>query len=336
MIKVGIVGATGYTARQLLKILLQHPETEIVRTTSRSADGTVYNQHPELLNRIELPLVEFDVQDFVSCGIQCAFSCLPHAASAATAMSLLEAGISVVDFSADYRLNDWKTFETWYQVEHPDRERVGSVAYGLPEIFREQIVGQKLIANPGCFPTSALLPITPLVDARLIDSGEIIVDSKTGISGAGRSPKPHLHFPECNDSISAYGVGTHRHAPEIEQIVKRKTGKESNVIFTPHLAPMDRGILSTIYVNPINGANRGSIEGELRSFFSDEPFVRIASDLRSTKSVRESNFCDITVKQSKNKIVIVSCIDNLVKGASGAAVQNFNLMFGLPETMGLI
>ncbi len=334
MIKVGVVGATGYTARQLIEILIRHPSVEIVRATSRNEIGAVSDQHPSLQRQLSLELTPFSVQDFVDAGVECAFSCLPHAASASTAMELLAHGIRVVDFSADYRLNDWQSFETWYQVEHPDRSRVGTIPYGLPELFRDQISNQKLVANPGCFPTTAILPIAPLIAGDLIEPCPIIVDSKTGISGAGRSVKPHLHFPECNDAVSAYGIGTHRHGPEIEQIIERKTGRQVSVVFTPHLVSMDRGILSTIYTVPKPSVDRDEIETALRSQFANEPFVRVTSKLNSTKSVVGTNFCDITVNKSGGHIVIISSIDNLIKGASGAAVQNFNLMFGLAETTG--
>ena len=337
MIKIGVVGASGYTARQLLKILVAHPNAEIVRVTSRSpGDSSIANLHPMLSGQLDLPLVSFDVNDFVDAGVECAFSCLPHAASANVVKQLSENGIKVVDFSADYRLNDWQSFESCYQVEHPDRERVGKVPYGLPEIFRESITGQDLVANPGCFPTSAILPIVPLVKMGLVETDEIIVDSKSGVSGAGRNPKPHLHFPECNESVLAYAVGTHRHGPEMEQIIERATGVRTGIIFTPHLIPMERGILSTIYFRPVEGVSSAEIKTRLSDFYSDEPFVRIREQLHSTAAVAHTNFCDVTVAQHKDRVVVVASIDNLVKGASGAAVQNLNLMFGLPETTGLV
>ena len=249
---------------------------------------------------------------------------------------LLEKNIKVVDFSADYRLNDVATFEQWYNVEHPDGQRVGNVAYGIPELFRDQIKTASLVANPGCFPSSALLPLAPLVQQGLIEPSPIIVDSKTGVSGAGRKPNLKFHYPECNESVMAYGVGTHRHMPEIDQIIARFCGDTISTVFTPHLIPMDRGILSTIYVKPASGVSAEKLQANLADFYSAEPFVRVTDILPTTKDVTHTNFCDISVRQSRDMVVIASALDNLIKGASGAAVQNFNLMFGFDETTSLL
>jgi N-acetyl-gamma-glutamyl-phosphate reductase len=263
------------------------------------------------------------------------FSCLPHCASATITPQLLAAGARVVDFSADYRLDDAQTFQLWYGEKHPDPERLGKVVYGLPELFADQIPGAQLVANPGCYPTSAILPLAPFLKAGLIEPGSIIVDSKSGVSGAGRSPKLTTLYPECNESISAYSVGRHRHTPEIEQILGRATGKQVSVIFTPHLTPMDRGILSTIYAQPTRELKEDELLPVLKEFYHDEPFVRIVEHLPASKDVSGSNFCDITARLVRGKLVLISCVDNLIKGASGAAVQNFNLMYGFPETTAL-
>ena len=335
MIRVGIVGATGYTGLELLKILLRHPNVKVTRLTSRDeTNPTLGDVHPELRQRIDVRFSLLDIETFAK-DVDCAFCCLPHAASAEIISKLLATGIKVVDFSADYRLNDVETFESWYNVTHPDPERIGSVPYGLPELFRDRIQSAKLVANPGCFPTSALLPLAPLLQNEMIEKSPIIIDSKTGISGAGRKANLKFHFPECNESISAYGIGAHRHMPEVDQILARFTGTSVESIFTPHIVSMDRGILSTIYVRGTNGNDAAQLQLALMKFYADEPFVRITDTVPSVKAVSHTNFCDISVSNSRDMVVIVSALDNLIKGASGAAVQNFNLMHGLPETTAL-
>ena len=335
MVRVGIVGGTGYTALELIRLLLRHPEAQITRITSRDPEHPhLGNIHKSLRDRLDLNFETLDVSQFSS-DIDCAFCCLPHAASAAVVGSLLDAGVRVVDFSADYRLNDVATFEKWYQVTHPDSARVGSVPYGIPELFRESIKSADLVANPGCFPSSAILPLAPLLKANLIDTQSLIVDSKTGVSGAGRKANLKFHYPECNESVAAYGVGTHRHMPEIDQILGRFAGATTSTIFTPHLIPMDRGILSTIYAMPNQDTDPDSAMDCLNDFYKHEPFVRVTSALPMTKDVSNTNFCDITVRKCGDRLVIVSVLDNLIKGASGAAVQNFNVMFGFEETTAL-
>ena len=304
--------------------------------TSRQENaGPITRVHPCLKTLIDLTLVPFSADDFAS-HVDFAFCCLPHAASADVIRQLLDLNIRVVDLSADYRLNDWKTFESWYNVRHPDRNRVGHVPYGLPELFRELIPSAPLVANPGCFPTSAILPLAPLLQQQLISADCIVVDSKSGVSGAGREPKPHLHFPQCNESVAAYAVGQHRHMPEMEHILLRYTAQKTSIVFAPHLIPMDRGILSTIYVRGTGAVSAAEVFDSLEKFYADQPFVRICQDLPSTKNVSHTNFCDIAVRQCNQSVVLVSVLDNLVKGASGAAVQNFNLMNDFDETTGLV
>ena len=338
MIKVGIIGATGYTARELIKILARHPNVQIVAATSRNPNGlSLVGSHPQLTGIADLPLTPFSLDAFTE-QVDFAFSCLPHAASAAVVKQLIDSNIKVVDFSADYRLDDWQTFEQWYQTEHPDRERVGTIPYGIPELFRDDIREANLVANPGCFPSSALIPLAPLYAKGLLGSQQVIVDSKTGISGGGRNPKPHLHYPESNESLSAYAVGSHRHQPEIEQLLKRFSDKTASVVFTPHLAPMDRGILSTCYLTPSPGQGNGAaaIYDHLKSFYADEPFIHVTESLPQTKDVSHTNRCHIAVRENGTTTIVISVLDNLVKGAAGAAVQNFNLMNGLDETTALL
>lgn len=334
--RIGVVGATGYTASESLKLLLRHPYVELTRLTSRSDAGTdVDKVHPALRGRLPLKFTEYSLDDLKG-EVDVAFCCLPHAASSPIVKELADAGIRVVDFSADYRLDDLASFETWYQAEHADPKRFGRVPYGLPELFREQIRTADVVANPGCFPTTAILALVPLIKAGLIDGDDIVVDSKTGVSGGGRTPKLAFHFPECNESVSAYGVGTHRHWPEINQIVGRATGKATAAVFTPHLIPMDRGILSTIYVRPQSGVNAKVAHECLQAAYRGEPFVRVTAELPGTKDVAGTNFCDLAVRELGQRLVVVSVIDNLIKGASGAAVQNLNVMCGYPETMALL
>ncbi|MBI3836844.1 MAG: N-acetyl-gamma-glutamyl-phosphate reductase [Planctomycetia bacterium] len=335
MIRVAIIGATGYTALELIKILLRHPEVEITTLTSRSEGSPhVASVHPQLAGRIDLPMVDLGPVEVAS-RADVAFSCLPHGVTSNLVPRLLDAGMRVVDLSADYRLNSAEVYAEWYGQKHNDPDRLGKVAYGLPELFREQIRPARLVANPGCYPTSAILPLAPLIKAGLVAPREIIVDAKSGISGAGRTPKLTTHFPECNESIAAYNVGRHRHTPEIEQVLSTASGRAVEVIFTPHLVPMDRGILSTTYTQPLTELTEEKVLQTLRDFYSSEPFIRVVDHLPGTKDTVGTNFCDITARIVRGRLITISCIDNLIKGASGAAVQNFNLMHGFAETTAL-
>jgi N-acetyl-gamma-glutamyl-phosphate reductase len=333
-IRVGILGATGYTALELIKILLRHPNAKITAVTSRQDRSSIAATHPSLAGLLELNLEDPDPAELAK-RCDCVFSCLPHCASATIAPKLLAEGLRVVDLSADYRLDTAKSFHDWYGEEHPDPSRLGETPYGLPELFSKKIPTADLIANPGCYPTSAILPLAPFIARDLIETTDIIIDSKSGVSGAGRTPKLGNLYSEVNESISAYSVGKHRHQPEIEQILGRATGKQVDVIFTPHLTPMDRGILSAIYARPKKPSSQSDALAVLRDYYVAKPFVRIVEHLPATKFVAFSNYCDITARVVKGRLLLLSCIDNLIKGASGAAVQNFNLMFGFPEATAL-
>ncbi|MBM4013009.1 MAG: N-acetyl-gamma-glutamyl-phosphate reductase [Planctomycetes bacterium] len=336
MITVAVLGATGYTALEAMKILLRHPEAQIVAVTSRQEGRPpISSVHPSLVGRLELALEDLEPEE-VGRRADCVFGCLPHCASAEILPRVLAGGARVVDFSADYRLDDAATYLEWYGHEHPDASRLGGTVYGLPELFRSRIVGASLVANPGCYATSAILPLAPLVKAGLVEASDIIIDSKSGVSGAGRQPKLMTHFPECNESMSAYNVGRHRHTPEIEQILARHARTRPEVIFTPQLAPMDRGILSTIYAMPTRRVTEADVMGVLREAYATERFVRVVDHLPGTKDTVDTNFCDITARIVRGRILLISCLDNLVKGAAGAAVQNFNVLFGLPEHAGLL
>jgi N-acetyl-gamma-glutamyl-phosphate reductase len=335
MTRIAILGATGYTALELIKILLRHPGAEIVAVTSRQEGRPpIASIHPALVGRVDLPLEDLGPAE-VAAKAQCVFSCLPHGASASVVAPLLAAGCRVVDFSADYRLSDPKVYTQWYGLEHPDVARLGKTVYGLPELFRLQIPPSNLVANPGCYATSAILALAPLLKTAMVDPKTIIIDSKSGVSGAGRTLKLSTHYPECNESISAYNVGKHRHTPEIEQILGVSAGTNVEVIFTPHLVPMDRGILSVTYSQPVKPVSEGQVLQTIRDFYANEPFVRVVDHLPGTKDSLGTNFCDITARVVRGRVLTISCLDNLVKGAAGAAVQNFNLMFGYPETTAL-
>lgn len=335
MIRVAIIGATGYTALELIKILLRHPEAEITTLTSRSEGSPhVASVHPQLAGRIDLQMADLAPAE-IAARADVAFSCLPHGVTASLVPKLLDAGMRVVDLSADYRLNSPEVYADWYGQKHGDPARLGKTVYGLPELFREQIRPARLVANPGCYPTSAILPLAPLLKRGLISPRDIIIDSKSGVSGAGRTPKLTTHFPEVNESVSAYSVGRHRHTPEIEQVLSTACERTVEVIFTPHLIPMDRGILSTCYTQPSDGMTEEKALDAIREFYADEPFVRVVNHLPGTKDTSGTNYCDITARVVRGRLITISCLDNLIKGASGAAVQNFNLMHGFGETTAL-
>lgn len=336
MTRVAVLGAAGYTGLELIKILLRHPEVEITALADRlEGQPHVATIHPSLIGRLDLRLETLSPAELAA-RAECVFCCLPHGVSATIVPQLLDAGAKVVDLSADYRLDDPETYAAWYNQKHPDAARLGKVPYGLPELFREQIRGTSLVANPGCFPTSAILALAPLLKAGLIEPRGIVVDSKTGVSGAGRTPKLTTHYPECNESVSAYNIGRHRHTPEMDQVLSKVAGEAVEVIFSPHLVPMDRGILTTTYSVPRREVSEEELFQVFRSFYANEPFVRVVPHLPATKDSVGTNFCDITVRMVRGRVVTISCLDNLIKGASGAAVQNFNIMYDYPESLGLL
>jgi N-acetyl-gamma-glutamyl-phosphate reductase len=335
-IRVAILGASGYSALELIKLLLRHPNVEITALTTRQTEPRPVGEvHPALAGRLDLKLENLPLVELAK-RADAVFCCLPHGASASAVVELLPLGKKVIDLSADYRLSDPDEYAKWYGLDHADPEHLKDAVYGLPELYREDIREATLVANPGCYPTSAILALAPLLDAGVISAEGIVIDSKSGVSGAGREPKPHLHYPEANESVSAYGVGTHRHMPEIDQVLSDAAGKPVEVIFTPHLMPMDRGILSTSYATPTRDLSTAELLALYREFYAGEPFVRILDGLPTTKHVSGSNFCDITARPVRGRVVVLSAIDNLIKGASGAAVQNFNLMHGIPETTALL
>lgn len=335
MTRVAILGGTGYTALELVRILLRHHHAQIVALTSRAETGHVVEVHPSLAGRLDLSFENLTAEQLAE-RADVAFCCLPHVASMETVPHLLAAGMKVIDLSADYRLSDPGVYEQWYGHVHTDPTRLGSTVYGLPELFSDRIAGQELIANPGCYTSTAILALAPLVSNRLIEPTGIIIDAKSGVSGAGRSPKLNVLYAECNESISAYGVGTHRHTPEIEQVLSQVSGTPVEVIFTPHLVPMDRGILATIYAKTTREISQPELLAAMREFYAGRPFVRIVDHLPRTKDVAFTNYCDLTVRVVQDRAIVLAALDNLIKGAAGVAVQNFNLLCGYPEETALV
>jgi N-acetyl-gamma-glutamyl-phosphate reductase len=337
MTKIAILGGSGYTAAALIKILLRHPGAEIVAVTSRQDDTPLVSElHPALFGRIALRCEPFHADRLVARGVECAFGCLPHGVSMTTLPALLERGVRVIDLSADYRLRDPNVYAQWYGESHEDLAHLAQAVYGIPEIYGDEVVTAQLVANPGCYPQTAILGLAPLVAGKHIDLHGIIIDSKSGVSGAGRTPKLSCHFPECNESVSAYSVGRHRHTPEIEQALTDVAGEPVEVIFTPHLIPMTYGIFTTIYATPRRSFSEAQLLDLFREYYARAPFVRIVSHLPATKDSVGTNFLDLTVRIVRERIVILVCEDNLIRGASGVAVQNFNRMYGHDERTALL
>jgi N-acetyl-gamma-glutamyl-phosphate reductase len=338
-IGVAIVGASGYAARELIRILLNHPDAKITAATSRQDEAPqLESLHPSLAGRISLACESFDA-DRIADRASVAFLALPHTASMAVVPALRQRGVRVIDLSADYRLTDPQVYADWYGHAHTDRDGLASAVYGLPELFRQQIPPAQLVANPGCYTSASILALAPLVAEDLIERTTIIIDAKSGVTGAGRSPKPAYHFPECNESLSAYSVGRHRHTPEIDQVLTAVTlgrGEGVEVMFTPHLVPMDRGIFATIYAQPKSTAVEHDLIALYRSYYSSSRFIRVVGHLPATKDSAFTNFCDIALRVVRGRIVVLACLDNLIKGAAGVAVQNLNLMIGCAEETALL
>lgn len=337
MIKVGILGATGYTALELIKLLLRHPEVQLVAATTRQEGSpSIQSIHQSLTGRLDLRCEDLSPAE-VAKRAEVVFCCLPHVASMEAVPALLEGEARVIDLSADYRLHDPAIYEKWYGHKHSDVERLASTVYGLPELWADKIPGQKLIANPGCYTSASILALAPLLKGGWVKPQGIIIDAKSGVSGAGRAPKLGTLYSECNEAVSAYSVaGKHRHTPEIEQVLSDFSGQQVEIIFTPHLIPMDRGIFATVYAPLAKPATEAELLAAFRSFYSGKPFMRIVDHLPSTKDSSGTNFCDITLKVHRDQVIVLSCLDNLIKGAAGVAVQNFNLMCGFPEITALM
>jgi N-acetyl-gamma-glutamyl-phosphate reductase len=334
MIRVAIIGASGYTGTESIKIILQHSQAKLVYLTALPEEcGPVEDVFPQFKGRCNLPIEPLDFGKLTGLA-DVALCCLPHKVSMGFVPKLLDMGLKVIDFSADYRIKDVAVYEKFYQ-KHTDTANLAKAVYGLPELFRKQIKSANLVANPGCFPTGAILAIAPLLKENLIDTSSIIVNAVTGISGAGKNPSTNFHFPNMNENMFPYGIGTHRHLPEMEQIAGEIAGRDVQILFQPHAGPFDRGILSSVYCQPKKKMSNEQLAKLYNSFYANEPFVQVRKDAPGVKDVAGTNYCHIFVTCVKGRIVSFSAIDNLVKGASGQAIQNMNIVFGIEETLGL-
>jgi N-acetyl-gamma-glutamyl-phosphate reductase len=338
-LNIAIVGSSGYTGGELMRILLNHSRAVVTAITSeKSAGKPITSIFPHLAGLTSLVCESLD-PDTIAKKSDFVFLALPHVTAQEAAFRFHKLGKKVVDLSADYRLSDPALYETWYEHAHQYPALLKDAVYGLPELHREKIKKATLIANPGCYPTGAILGLAPLMQEGRLDPGSIIIDSKSGVSGAGRSPSLAHHYPEVNEGLMAYKIGTHRHTPEIEQQLSALAGKQLTISFTPHLVPMNRGILTTIYAKPSLPTDTAQIHALFQEFYNDAPFVRLLpiGQFPNVRNVRGSNFCDIGVcaDPRTGRAVVVTAIDNLVKGASGQAIQNMNLMMGFNEAEGL-
>ncbi|MDP3692241.1 N-acetyl-gamma-glutamyl-phosphate reductase [Bradyrhizobium sp.] len=337
--KIGILGASGYTGADAVRLLARHPNVEITALTANTHAGKAMEEVFPHFFMLDLPkLVEWEKVDWS--GLDAVLCGLPHGTTQEIIAAVLAANpaIKVLDMSADFRLRDMNTYAQWYGHEHRAPKLQGEAVYGLTEFYRDKIAAARLVACPGCYPTAALLALVPLAKARLIDVDDIVIDAKSGVTGAGRGLKQNTLFSETGEGLSPYSIGTHRHAPEIEQEIGAAAGAAVTVNFTPHLIPMSRGELCTSYVK-LDGASADDLRAALAAAYKDEPFVHVAKKgvLPQTQNVRGSNYVQIGVfaDRIKNRAIVISVLDNLVKGSAGQAIQNMNLMFGLPEAAGL-
>ena len=340
--KIGIVGAGGYAGVNLLSLLLRHPEAEVVWLMSEEAHKgkKISELYPHLAGECDLACQTLDDLDKNLGKVELVFLALPHGIALNYVPKILKAGKKVIDLGADYRFHDEKVFYKWYKIEHPDKAALSEAVFGLPELYKDEIKKARLIGNPGCYPTASILGMAPLVKNNLIDNNSIVLDAKSGISGAGRGVSLKVHFCERDEGIVSYAVTNHRHMGEIEYQLSLVAGKDFSVTFVPHLVPMNRGILITGYAKNQKSKikNQNYLIGLYKEFYKDSPFVRIYdSGEPCTKNIAGTNYCDIgiAVNEATNTVIVMSVIDNLVKGAAGQAAQNMNLVYGLPETTGL-
>lgn len=332
--KIAIIGATGYTGFELIKIALKHPHLELKYLTSDTSAGKKISEiYPYLKNRCELTLIPNDFEN-ISSDVDAVFLCLPHGASMAAAELFAKKGKIVIDLSADFRISDVGIYQKTYKEMHKAPELLKEFVYGIPELFENEIKQTKLIANPGCYPTSIIIPLYPLIKNKLIDTNYLIADSKSGVSGAGKTPTEKTHYCEVNEDFKPYGIFAHRHNPEIDFVLS-KACRDTHVVFTPHLLPINRGILSTIYTK--STASLNELQSCLQDTYRDRKFVRFyENDIPSIKNVAYTNFIDISIHKHNDDVIIVSAIDNLIKGASGQAIQNLNIIANYDEAEGLL
>ncbi|MDT3668702.1 MAG: N-acetyl-gamma-glutamyl-phosphate reductase [Aromatoleum sp.] len=335
MIRIGVVGGTGYTGVELLRLLARHPEAQLVAITSRGDAGTpVAEMFPSLRGRVDLRFVAPQEARLDQCDV--VFFATPNGIAMQQAAELVEAGVRVIDLAADFRIRDIAEWEKWYGMSHAAPQLVDEAVYGLPEYNRDRIRSARVLANPGCYPTAVQLGFLPLIEAGVVDVSHLIADAKSGVSGAGRKAEVHNLFAEAGDNFKAYGVAGHRHLPEIRQALSGVAGRSVGLTFVPHLTPMIRGIHATLYGKLTSGVD---VQALFEARYRDEPFVDVlpAGSHPETRSVRGCNLCRIAVHrpQGGDTVVVLSAIDNLVKGAAGQAIQNMNIMFGFDETLGL-
>ncbi len=339
MLQVAILGATGYTGVELVRLLHRHPQVQIAYISSESHAGQPLNRvHPQFRDIVDLKLQSLQVEEIPEAA-ELVFCALPHGSSADVVPQLLQQGKRVIDLSADFRLRHPALYDEWYGRAHPAPELLKQAVYGLPELFGPSIKTARLVANPGCYPTAAILSLAPLARSGLAHLESAIIDAKSGVSGAGRTPRQAFHFPDCTENFKAYRVGNHQHTPEIEQVLGELSGETAAITFTPHLVPMIRGIFSTAYLKLRRPLSMAELLSLYHDFYREKPFVRVIEEpnLPETRAVRGSNYCDLALRldERTGRAIVLSAIDNLVKGAAGQAVQNMNLMYGFPETAGL-
>lgn len=337
MIKVGILGATGYAGAELVRLLCAHKHAEITMLASKSYAGQKMSEViPSLRGICDIVLEEAD-PDVAAKKCDVVFTALPHGVSHEVIKELYEKGLKVVDLSGDFRYNDLKVYEEWYGVEHACPELLEKSVYGLCELHREEIKKSNLIGNPGCYTTCSILGLAPLVAEGIVETKNIIIDAKSGVSGAGRGLALQTHFAECTETMKAYKVATHRHTSEIEQELSLLAGEDITLSFTPHLIPMKRGIFVTEYANLKKPYKKEELLEIYKEFYKDEKFIRVLDTLPEVKNITGSNYVDIglTVDERLNRVIVIATIDNLIKGAAGQAIQNMNLLFDLPEYEGL-
>lgn len=342
--KIAVIGATGYTGLELLRILSRHPHGEVSIITSETYQGKTFSQvFPAFRDVLDLELYPFDPQ-VVAEKAELAFLCLPHGSSMAAVPLLLERGLKVIDLSGDFRFRDPLVYKKWYGLEHTATHLLEEAAFGVPELFPSSIARARLVANPGCYVTSVILALAPLLRTGWINPSPVYADCKSGVTGGGRKPNQRFHFPECNESFTAYSVAHHRHQPEMEEALESFSGVKPTILFSPHLVPMNRGILSTVYTHIredlLPSFTLEDAHELFSSFYKPHPFVRVLppGELPNTHHVRGSNFCDIGLvwERRTGTLVVITALDNLIKGASGQAVQNMNIMAGFPQTLGLL
>lgn len=336
--KVSIIGATGYTGEELLRLLSSHPQAEIVAITSESQTGAAISEiYPHLQKFYDNKLVNMQQLDEVAAASDVVFIALPHGHAMEAGKKIVAKGAKVIDLGADYRFRDTSVYEKWYKLPHTHKD--AKAVYGLTELYRKEVQSATIVGNPGCYTTASILAMAPLFKLQLIEENSIMIDAKSGVSGAGRSLGLNSHFTEVFESVKAYNIAGHRHTPEIEQALGEIAGKEILINFTPHLIPIARGILSTCYGTLKSGVTAAQVDEAFCSLYQEEYFIRLLGrgGYPATKNTRGSNFCDIGwhIDPRTNRVIVVSAIDNLVKGAAGQAVQNMNVMFGLEEQLGL-